>query len=55
MEIVRRRYEELVIAEVKLTLLEDYGVDNWEGYGDALQGIDEAKKTALMELSRFNS
>lgn len=25
----------------KLAALEDYGVDNWEGYGDAMQSLYE--------------
>ena len=36
MEISEKRLKELERAEAKLNALENYGVDNWEGYGDAL-------------------
>ena len=29
-------YNELTQAQRKLTFLENYGVDNWEGYGEAM-------------------
>lgn len=31
------RYKELLKAETELTALENGGVDNWEGYSDALR------------------
>lgn len=33
------RYNELVEAERKLRALEAFGVDNWEGYDDAMSSI----------------
>lgn len=40
-EISISEYEELLKSEVKLRLLEEGGVDNWEWYGDSLEGLDE--------------
>jgi ABC-type metal ion transport system substrate-binding protein len=37
------RYNELVEAERKLNALENYGVDNWDGYSDAMASIKEIK------------
>ncbi len=34
-------YDELIRAENKLRALEAAGVDNWEGYGDALCSLTE--------------
>lgn len=39
--ISRERYEELSKAEKKLNMLECYGVDNWEGYGEAMEALSE--------------
>lgn len=50
MKISRKRYKELLRVEAKLGLLEDYGVDNWDGYDKAMSGIDEALKLSLKEL-----
>ena len=36
-----KRYEELLHSENKLMALEGAGVDNWEGYGDAMQALEE--------------
>ncbi len=36
MKIDKAEYFELKCAALKLQLLEEAGVDNWEGYGDAL-------------------
>lgn len=35
------RYNELVEAEMKLRYLENWGVDNWEGYDDAMREMKE--------------
>ena len=46
--ITREELEELIRAEQKLDALEGMGVDNWEGYGDALDfDIDEAVKGVM--------
>lgn len=37
-----KRYEELLKAESKLTLLEYGGVDNWEWYDCSLETLKEA-------------
>jgi len=34
--ITEKRFGELLEARKKLSVLEDYGVDNWEGYDDAI-------------------
>ncbi|MFF9268604.1 hypothetical protein [Streptomyces rochei] len=34
-------YQELKRASDELAALEAYGVDNWEGYGDAMQSLEE--------------
>lgn len=36
-----KRHKELVEAEEKLQALEECGVDNWEGYCDAMQMLEE--------------
>ncbi|MGL4353204.1 MAG: hypothetical protein ACRCTP_04605 [Aeromonas popoffii] len=33
-------YARLTAAEDKLLMLEGYGVDNWEGYDDAMQALE---------------
>ncbi len=40
-EIMKERFEELLEAEKKLDALEFFGVDNWCGYGDAMQSLSE--------------
>lgn len=40
-EISLQKYEDLLMAEAKLNLLEWGGVDNWEYYGLALENLDE--------------
>lgn len=47
MKITPERIRELEKAEEKLTALENAGVDNWDGYGDALEAI--RKREALDE------
>jgi ABC-type metal ion transport system substrate-binding protein len=37
------RYNELVEAERTLQALENFGVDNWDGYSDAMASIKEIK------------
>ena len=39
MKIDSKRLRELELAEMKLNALEDYGVDNWDGYDDAMREI----------------
>ena len=39
--ITLRKLERLNEDSDKLAALEDYGVDNWEGYGDAMQSLEE--------------
>lgn len=34
-------YDRLKSRDAELTLLENYGVDNWDGYGEALRGDEE--------------
>lgn len=36
-EITREEYLELVAAQRKLACLEAWGVDNWEGYDEAME------------------
>lgn len=38
-----KRYNELVEAELKLRALEDAGVDNWEGYDEAMKNKVQIK------------
>jgi hypothetical protein len=40
-EISINEYEDLLKSEAKLRLLEEGGVDNWEWYGESLEGLDE--------------
>lgn len=37
-EISVREYKDLLEKEDKLARLEEAGVDNWSGYGDAMEG-----------------
>lgn len=37
------RYEELLNAEKKLGALEASGVDNWSGYDDAMEWLEESE------------
>lgn len=39
--ISKRYYEELVERSTELAALDAYGVDNWEGYGDAMRSLEE--------------
>lgn len=38
-ELSAKRVQELLLAEKKLNALESAGVDNWDGYGFALESI----------------
>ena len=40
MEITNKRFKELLKLEAKMTALECAGVDNWEGYGIAMEEIE---------------
>lgn len=44
MEITPQRLRELELSEEKLNALEAHGVDNWEGYGTALEEIEERQE-----------
>jgi hypothetical protein len=37
--ITKERYDGLLKCEAELTALENYGVDNWPGYGDAMSDL----------------
>jgi hypothetical protein len=39
--ITKDRYEELLKFERLLAALEQAGVDNWEGYGEATQTLED--------------
>ena len=39
--ISKQRYEELLKSEKELNMLESYGVDNWEGYEEAMEALSE--------------
>lgn len=41
-EITKKEYFEAKCAEIKMNMLEIWGVDNWDGYGEALNP-DEGK------------
>jgi hypothetical protein len=40
-EIGKSRYEELLKTEKKMFALEAAGVDNWEGYGEAMSQLED--------------
>tara|TARA_R110000737_G_scaffold350568_2_gene389950 strand:- start:300 stop:593 length:294 start_codon:yes stop_codon:yes gene_type:complete len=44
MEISKSRLKELQLIEEKMNALECAGVDNWEGYGIALEKIEEKQE-----------
>ena len=44
MEISKSRLKELQLIEEKMNALESAGVDNWGGYGIALEKIEEKKE-----------
>jgi len=37
--ITKKEYEELLREEEKLLALEEFGVDNWLGYDDAMRSL----------------
>jgi len=39
--ITKKRYEQLFEAEKELRALHCAGVDNWEGYDDAMESLEE--------------
>ena len=42
--ITKEEYESLLESDSKLTALENYGVDNWGGYGDAMTEYEEDRE-----------
>jgi len=42
-EVSKRRYQELLDAEARLDALEAGGVDNWEGYDEAMRILEEGE------------
>lgn len=44
MEITKARLKELELIEAKMSALECAGVDNWEGYGIAMEEIEERER-----------
>lgn len=44
--ISRQRLKELEFAEKKLLLLEGHGVDNWDGYDDAISDLNYEESIA---------
>ena len=42
--ITQEEYDDLRDDQLKLNCLEDYGVDNWEGYDDAMREYRETKE-----------
>ena len=44
MEISKSRLKELELIEAKMRALEGAGVDNWEGYGIAMEEIEEQER-----------
>lgn len=49
--ISRSEYEGLIQSEAKLNALEMAGVDNWEGYSDALATLEPVKEEKKVEPS----
>ncbi len=43
--IEKKWLDSLMQAERILNVLEEFGVDNWEGYGDALQALEERENS----------
>jgi phage pi2 protein 07 len=40
--ITKEEYEELKLANTKLNVLMNAGVDNWEWYGDAMSSLNDS-------------
>lgn len=43
-EITMSRYNKLLDDQAKLNALREFGVDNWDGYGEAMESAREARK-----------
>ena len=39
--IPKRYYDELIERSTELAALESFGADNWDGYEDALQSLED--------------
>lgn len=50
-QIAQEEYLDLLRAKEKISCLESYGVDNWEGYGDAMENYVDPKDKIQMEES----
>lgn len=46
----RKRYEELLDSDLMLSILEEFGVDNWNGYDEARKEFRKAKEKILKEI-----
>ncbi|WP_422023399.1 hypothetical protein [Pyruvatibacter mobilis] len=44
LEIPREEYEELLADQALLYALRAHGVDNWEGYDDAMEDFHDASR-----------
>jgi len=42
--ISKKTYDDLIDDQLKLLALEGAGVDNWQGYDDAMEAYTEMKK-----------
>ena len=56
--ITKQKYYELLIAEEKLTRLENGGVDNWDWYGESLNprgelSMDEIEEEILNAVLQY--
>ena len=47
--ISKSEYKHLMDAADKLLALEEMGVDNWEGYQDAMEALRESRRTVPHE------
>ena len=45
--ITQKEYEDLLEASHKLEALEAAGVDNWDGYDDAMEALDRKRPARL--------
>lgn len=44
-----KTYEEYELESTKFQYLEGYGVDNWNGYSEAIKDAEEAFKETIKE------
>lgn len=52
-QITQEEYLDLLKAKEKISCLESYGVDNWEGYGDAMENyVDPKDKIQIEEAAK---